>query len=133
MTGRILLITGSRSFANWPSVEIYKIFDLIFKKFKFDPWAGDRVLVGGAPGIDMMMLNYMTNLGFHNNDRYMHAYDIMKAEWDKYGKAAGPIRNTKMVDKCTMGAAVWDGESKGTLDCITKLEKQGKLLIKITL
>lgn len=133
MTGRILLISGSRSLKRFPQEQIFKIFDVIFKKFKFSPWDGDRLLVGGAPGIDMMALNYMMNLGVFNNDAYIHAYDVMEAEWDKYGKAAGPIRNKEMVKKCTKGAGIWDGESKGTKHCIDELRKADKLLFLITL
>jgi len=133
MTGRILLITGSRSFAGFPQEQIFHIFDLIFKKFKFDPWEGDKVLVGGAKGIDMMVLNYMINLGRHKNKEYTYAYRVMQAEWDKYGKAAGPIRNKEMVKKCTKGAGIWDGESRGTKHCLDELDKAGKLLFKITL
>jgi hypothetical protein len=131
--GRILLITGSRSLASFPQSQVYHVFDLIFKRFAFNPFEGDRVIVGGAKGIDMMMLNYMMNLGRINNDAYTHAYDVIRAEWDKYGKAAGPIRNKKMVKICTMGAGVWDGSSKGTEQCINELKKAGKLLLLVTL
>ena len=133
MSGRILLITGSRSFATHPQWEIFHLFDLIFKKFKFDPWKGDTLLVGGAPGIDMMALNYMMNKGHNYNSIYTHAYDVMEAEWYKYGKAAGPIRNEAMVKKCTQGAGIWDGKSRGTKHCLDELEKANKLLIKITI
>lgn len=132
MTGRILLITGSRSFATFPQEQIFHIFNLIFKKFDFNPWEGDRVLVGGARGIDMMVLNYMIYKGRVHNDAYTHAYEVMQAEWDKYGKAAGPIRNKEMVIKCTKGAGIWDGKSRGTKHCIDELEKAGKLLFKVT-
>ena len=129
MTERILLISGSRSFASFPQQEqIYHVFDLIFKKFKFDPYK-DIVIVGGAKGIDMMVLNYLMNLG----NAYSFAFEVMKADWDKYGKSAGPIRNKKMVIKCTQGAAIWDGVSRGTKNCIDELEKANKLLLKVTL
>jgi len=133
MTGRILLITGSRSFASWPQEPIFEIFKLFFNKFKFNPWEGDRILVGGARGIDMMALNYLRYMGLHHNKVYSFAFDVMKADWDKYGKAAGPIRNTAMVKKCTQGASIWDGESRGTKHCLEELEKAGKLLMKVVL
>lgn len=133
MTGRILLISGSRSLKRVSQSNIFALFDIIFKKFKFNPHEGDRLLVGGAPGIDMMALNYMTHLGFTNNMAYMHAYMVMKAEWNIYGKAAGPIRNVEMVKKCTEGATIWDGKSKGTKHCLDELEKAGKLLMSIKL
>ena len=48
------------------------------------------------------------------------------ANWQTHGKAAGPIRNQEMVN---LGAdiclAFWDGQSKGTADCIAKAVRAG--------
>lgn len=51
------------------------------------------------------------------------------AEWKKYGRAAGPIRNREML-KYAMEAkpviiAFWDGESRGTKNMINQGEKAG--------
>lgn len=44
------------------------------------------------------------------------------ADWEKHGKAAGPIRNRKMVDFVVSQGGVlvafWDGRSPGTADCV---------------
>ncbi len=51
------------------------------------------------------------------------------AEWDKYGRAAGPIRNRQMLEYATAGNATviafWDGKSKGTMNMIQTAQKQG--------
>lgn len=50
------------------------------------------------------------------------------ADWNKHGKAAGPIRNSEMVK---LGAdlviAFWDGRTgnSGTFDCIVKAVRAG--------
>lgn len=36
------------------------------------------------------------------------------ADWKKYKKAAGPIRNRQMGDYADALIAIWDGESRGT-------------------
>ena len=36
------------------------------------------------------------------------------ADWKKFGKTAGPIRNEQMGDYADALVAVWDGKSKGT-------------------
>lgn len=36
------------------------------------------------------------------------------AEWDKYGRSAGFIRNKQMAEYAEALIAVWDGKSKGT-------------------
>jgi hypothetical protein len=48
------------------------------------------------------------------------------ADWDKYNKAAGPIRNTQMAHYADMLLAFWDGKSKGTghmINTMTALKK----------
>lgn len=40
------------------------------------------------------------------------------AEWKKYEKAAGPIRNKEMAEYADALIAVWDGESRGTKNMI---------------
>lgn len=53
---------------------------------------------------------------------------IFPAEWDKYGKSAGFIRNSTIWDNSDLGVAFWDGKSKGTAHSFKISEKQNKLL-----
>lgn len=49
------------------------------------------------------------------------------AEWDRYGKSAGPIRNQRMLDSHPDISAVWafraHGKSSGTDDMVSKAER----------
>jgi len=47
------------------------------------------------------------------------------ADWDKYGRAAGPIRNEQMAKDADVCFALWDGESRGTLDMIKRADGYG--------
>jgi len=47
------------------------------------------------------------------------------ANWNVYGKAAGPIRNQQMVDRADALIAVWDGQSRGTTDVIERAKASG--------
>lgn len=48
------------------------------------------------------------------------------ADWRNRGKAAGPIRNQEMADAgADLCLAFWNGESRGTLDMITRATKTG--------
>lgn len=48
------------------------------------------------------------------------------ADWDKYGKPAGHIRNKQMVDtKPHLAASFVRGESRGTNNCISHIERAG--------
>jgi hypothetical protein len=40
------------------------------------------------------------------------------ANWEKYGRAAGPIRNRQMAENAEALIAVWDGVSRGTKNMI---------------
>ncbi|MCA3128568.1 MAG: hypothetical protein IOD10_16855, partial [Rhodocyclaceae bacterium] len=51
--------------------------------------------------------------------------EFFPADWDQFGKAAGPIRNRKMLRRAQALIAVWDGRSPGTLDMITAARKAG--------
>lgn len=52
---------------------------------------------------------------------------IFAADWDKYGKSAGPIRNTGMGEYCTPyqdGCVVfWNNHSTGSGDMVKKAKK----------
>lgn len=49
------------------------------------------------------------------------------ADWDGQGKAAGPLRNQRMVEegKPTHCMAFWDGKSPGTLSAIKQAVAHG--------
>ncbi len=54
------------------------------------------------------------------------------ANWQKYGRAAGPKRNEEMAKLCDMAICFWDGKSKGTKSMIDFAKKHNKpLKIKI--
>jgi hypothetical protein len=61
---------------------------------------------------------------------YAAEYDIpcklFPPDWDKYGKAAGPIRNGQMKDYADAAIVfIWDG-SRGSANMIKQMEKAGK-------
>lgn len=47
------------------------------------------------------------------------------AEWEKYGRGAGHIRNSQMAEYAEALIAVWDGQSTGTKNMISQAEKRG--------
>ena len=54
---------------------------------------------------------------------------VFPADWKKYGRAAGPIRNKQMLEYAMKQQAsliaFWNGESKGTKNMISIAEKAG--------
>lgn len=54
------------------------------------------------------------------------------AEWNKYGKKAGPMRNKQMSLYGDILYAFWDGTSTGTknmIECMHKLRKPYKIFL----
>jgi len=45
------------------------------------------------------------------------------ADWARYGKKAGPMRNEAMAKQADALIAVWDGVSRGTADMIRRARK----------
>lgn len=48
------------------------------------------------------------------------------ADWDRHGRAAGPIRNCQMAQYADALIAIWDGKSRGTKNMIDEMNKCGK-------
>lgn len=107
-----ILITGSRT---WVDEERIRT---IFEGFGFNP-AATTLVSGGCPqGADMMCENIALDLGWH--------VELHHADWERYGKRAGFIRNAEMVnlgaDMCV--AFIMD-HSKGATMTVNLAEKAG--------
>ncbi|MEA1980842.1 MAG: hypothetical protein U9N54_07710, partial [candidate division Zixibacteria bacterium] len=50
------------------------------------------------------------------------------ANWNKYGKRAGYVRNEEMANNADALIAIWDGKSKGTNHMINIAKKKGLLV-----
>jgi len=64
------------------------------------------VVSGGAIGADKMGEQIAAEFGVK--------LTVFKANWDTYGKAAGPIRNEHIIKNCDFVLCAWDGVSRGT-------------------
>lgn len=50
----------------------------------------------------------------------------MRANWGRFGQAAGQYRNWEMAEYADGLLALWDGESRGTLHMIDCMKRLGK-------
>jgi hypothetical protein len=107
-----VLITGDRN----SSVD----FDAMIRK-QFSLLPPDSVVVHGCcKGIDLYAADIATNMGFKTIS--------YPANWDLYGKAAGPIRNKEMLNENPDYILAFHPnikESKGTKNMITQALKAG--------
>lgn len=49
----------------------------------------------------------------------------MPADWDRYGRRAGILRNEQMAGVATAGLGFWDGSSAGTANMVKNLQRRG--------
>lgn len=80
----------------------------------------DTVLVsGGARGVDSVAEGAARERGLE--------VEIFPANWKKYGKRAGFLRNEDIVKAADKVYAFWDGQSRGTRHTMELAKKAGKL------
>lgn len=106
-------IVGSRTFNDYEQLK-----NFIDEKCKENNIEIDTIISGGAKGADSLSEHYAAEKSINTI--------IFKADWDKYGKRAGFIRNFDIIKNCDICFAFWDGESHGTKHDIELCEKYNK-------
>ena len=113
-----VIIAGSRDIIN-PKLEIaIALYSCSFAK------QITEVVSGTARGIDQAGEHYAELAG----------YKVKKfpANWNKYGKKAGYLRNVEMANYADALIAIWDGRSKGTEHMMNIAREKGlKLFVRI--
>ena len=115
-----MIIAGGRDFES-SSDYLFRI-DKILSKWAAPhgeiPMFKDLEMVTGtAKGADQIPYYYES----------WHGVPIKEfpANWDKFGKSAGYIRNAEMADYADALIAFWDGKSRGTKNMIDIATKKG--------
>ncbi len=80
-----------------------------------------EIVSGGANGVDFMGETWAR--GHHIPVK------LFPAEWGRYGKKAGPMRNVSMSLYAEALVAIWDGKSSGTGNMIGQMRKLGKFVL----
>lgn len=109
-----IVIAGSRSYNNYDEAKTYidECLMSINREYTI------VIISGGAVGADALGERYATEHGLE--------FEKYHANWSKYGKKAGPIRNRQMAEICDIAVCFWDRKSRGTkslIDCVKKLGK----------
>ena len=113
-------LVGSRNINDMDFVE--RQFFRVLRKEKVD--VHDVVIVsGGATGVDTLAQKIARKYGL--------TIVIHYPQWWRFGKAAGPMRNTKIVKDADVVLAIRWGASKGTDDLIRKAHTVGKKVYEI--
>ena len=76
------------------------------------------IITGGAEGVDSIANKVAKEWGLKTK--------VMNADWDRYGKRAGYLRNKRMERHADYLIAVWDCTSRGTKMMIYIMKSAGK-------
>lgn len=117
-----IIVAGCRDFTNYTRIksELDIFINFLYKSgFK----KSDILLIsGGAKGVDSFAERYAKENHFKMK--------CFQADWDKYGRAAGPIRNETMAKYAAENGfglsylyAFWDRKSRGTKNMIETAKK----------
>jgi hypothetical protein len=105
-----VIVAGSRGFDDYQTLS--ETCDFFLKKKK-----NVIIISGNAKGADKLGEQYAKERGLK--------LEVYPADWEKYGKSAGFIRNEEMGDIANALIAFWDGESHGTKHMIEYAKNKG--------
>jgi hypothetical protein len=109
-----ILITGDRNYCNLEVVK--RTFEILAPSCDIKT---TTVIHGDAKGADKLAGNYAQSLGYQ--------LLVKPADWSKYGRGAGPIRNLEMVAESPDIVLIFHDDlksSKGTKHCVTAILKK---------
>ena len=104
LLGMKVIVAGSRDFEDYALLK--KFLDkLVIFRSDFT-----EIVSGTARGADKL------------GERYAQEHNLaikrFPADWEKYGKAAGHIRNRQMAEYADACVVFWDGQSKGSANMV---------------
>lgn len=103
-----IIVAGSRSFSDYEMLK--EKLDELIKGRK-----NTEIVSGTAKGADLLGEKYARERGFE--------IKRFPADWDKFGKKAGYLRNEQMAKYANACVCFWDGNSRGTKSMIDLAEK----------
>jgi len=99
-----VIIAGSRTFTDRFAAR------MAIKEWEQEYGKIAEVICGGAQGADL--------IGMSLAEEKEIPVKMFPADWDKFGNAAGPIRNKEMAEYAEGLILLWDGESRGSLSML---------------
>lgn len=110
-----VIIAGSRTIADYDIVR-KAIYNALWD-WRWTYESVTEVVSGTAFGVDRLGEMWAVR----NNKKIAY----FPANWDKYGKKAGYMRNAEMANYADALIAIWDGKSRGTKMMIDLAKKKG--------
>lgn len=121
-----LIIAGSRNLLNEGGYWFDEL-DQFREKLRYNSKKEiTEVVCGMAKGAD--------TIGKEWAEKHNIPVKEFPADWEKYGKAAGPIRNKQMADYADTAIVIYNPDvSKGSKNMVEQMKKIGKPVFEVTL
>lgn len=85
-----------------------------------------EVVCGGANGMDAAGKNFAQKFNIP-----VEMFEVKKEDWDKHGRAAGPMRNKRMANYGDILLLIWDGKSRGSASMKQEMLNVQKRIIEV--
>lgn len=108
-----VIIAGSRGFTDYEAMK--ELCDALLQDISERKTV--TIISGGARGADTLGERYARERGY--------GVQRFPADWKRYGRSAGMIRNGEMAKAAKALIAFWDGQSPGTGNMIRTARRQG--------
>ena len=124
-----VLVCGGRDFTDWPffRVKMEEIALARFPRMDADEYGNFlykvTIISGGAKGADTLAADWAAV--------NWAGYEEYRADWNKHGKAAGPIRNQQMLDEGKPDLVIAFLGGNGTNDMINRAKKADIEVIEV--
>ncbi len=118
-----LLVCGGRDFKD--SHMAFAIISDTLQWYDVSYDCPHTIISGCARGADQIALDWA--------EAYGVPVDPYPADWNKYPKAAGPIRNQRMIDEGKPDMVLAFPGGKGTADMIKRAGKAGITVLEVEL
>lgn len=116
-----IIIAGSRTL----TATIEQLDSYLAEFLDYSDYMKAEIVSGCAQGIDT------------SGEKYAKWYKLklhqFPADWDKYGKAAGIIRNHQMAEFADVALVIWDGKSRGSANMIATMKKLDKPVCEVVI
>lgn len=117
-----ILVCGGRKYDDY-QVLSEAIDATIYQRYESYPYEKVTIINGGAKGADNLAQMFAVARGC--------SWYVFNANWKRDGKAAGPIRNQRMLDEGKPDIVLAFEGGKGTADMVRRAKKTNVRVIEI--
>lgn len=99
--------------------------------FQLNP---EEIVTGNSGNVDKAGNEFAEdNFRYSQYEKCSYILTLFSPDWNKHGKAAGPIRNREMAQYSDALLIVWNGESRGSKNMKEEMLKLDKPVYEIVL